>query len=141
MDKGGPSGGPIMDVSFPGSTAATPSSKPVVPAQPLQADPMMTPRPSLLNSTPAAATPAPVQVPTPPAPVQVIPQEQAPDPTMNVKKVEGHEIATPLHKLTNDEPIFGHVGKHKKNKFVIFLIVFLLVGAAAAVYLFLFKAK
>ncbi len=138
MDKGGPvnSGGPIMDVAFPGSTAATPSSKPVMPAQPLQADPMMAPRPSLLDSTPAAATPAPG--PTPP--IQVVSQEAAREQAMNDRKVDGHEIATPLHKLTHEEPIFGHVGKHKKSKLGILLVLLVLAGAAAAGYFFLFKA-
>lgn len=130
-----------MDVAFPGSTAATPSSKPVVPAQPLQADPMMTARPSLIDSQPAAATPVPIQPIAAPALEQAVPKEEVPEPTMNDRKVDGYEIATPLHKLAHQEPFFGHVGKHKKNKFGILLVVLVLAGVAAAAYFFLFKMQ
>ena len=140
MDQGGSTSPvkPVMDVLPP--AAATPASRPVITDhQPLQPDPMMTARPSLIDSPAAAATPVPAQVQAPITPVQTTFQQPALEPAMNGRKVDGHEIADPLHKLTHAEPFYGHVGKHKKNKLTI-LFMLLVLAAAAASYFYLFKA-
>lgn len=129
MDNGRQPGapGPVMDVLPP--AGASPSSKPVITNnQPLQRDPMMATGPSSLDAPITA--PAPVQPelrPTAPSSVPTAPQPARP----------AQPTAEPLHKLAHQEPFFGHVGKHKKNKTPITIVLLLLVALGVGAYLFL----
>ena len=143
MDRGGQTGrprqsGPVMDVLPP--AGATPSSKPVVTDnQPLQADPMMVRRPSLVDAPaarPIPAQPAQDQVQQTPTPQTTPVQSPA-----QSQSEAGISSAEPLHKLAHPEAFFGHVGKHKKNKMVVVLGLLAVVGLCAAAYFFLLGAR
>lgn len=148
METGGPTnanglgGGPVMDVRPPGAVAANPSSKPVITNQPLQADPMMTPRPNPLPNhlnTSLPAESAPLETPAAPTTrdsqvaSSAMPNTPSvmPNPAANTIQTQ----AEPLHKLSHDEPFFGHVPHRRGNKLLIVILVLVLLGGAAGAYL------
>ncbi len=142
-------GQPIMDVSRPGATPASPTSRPVITSnQPLVKDPMM-----------SAAQPVKNDIPI--TPVQNIdhnvetvkqdkinenvtrptPEEYA-EMTANSKPLPvpsnlsdqnlGTNVGNPEtgHTLVNDQASFGHM-KPKRSKKIIWIILFVLLLAAA----------
>lgn len=149
MDQGGPVRRPGMDITPPGGTAAAPSSKPVITnSHPYTPDPMMSTRPRTFDMptttpTPPTPEPAPVQAPAPPEQPKSEPINQSiPEVKVDAKlSVPSQNTFEPLHKLKHEEPFFGHVGKHKKSKVLILLIVVALTVISAVGYFFLVKAK
>ncbi len=126
----------FFDISKPGSTPATPSGRPVIPAtKPVQADPMFAKQ----STGPLPLAPTPTPTPTPPVsptptPSSLVTQPEVPNQIAGVN-------AEPVHKMSHQEAFFGHVGSHHKgrNRFLIVLLVLILAGAGIFGYLTLSK--
>lgn len=130
------SGQPIFDVSHPGATPATPGSKPVIPNQPLQVDPMMsapgTPLDPLasVTQTPPRAPEQEVALP-PSSPEPLVPGlDQKPDKPA-VTPVSAS--AEPVHALSSQNAFFGQIGKRPKGKKLLVGFVSLLLVAGLGV--------
>lgn len=130
------SGQPIFDVSHPGATPATPGSKPVIPNQPLQVDPMMsapgTPLDPLasVTQTPPRAPEQEVALP-PSSPEPLVPGlDQKPDKPA-VTPVSAS--AEPVHVLSSQNAFFGQIGKRPKGKKLLVGFVSLLLVAGLGV--------
>lgn len=130
----------VFDVSKPGGTAATPSSRPtIVTNSPTITDPMFTSAPAnpiapATPETPAPSEPIAPAAPTlPTEPVQPVApvQPAAPQP-------QTESGAEPVHKLAHEEAFYGHVKKPsklgKRILFVVLVVIFAAAGYAAWMY-------
>lgn len=129
----------VFDVSKPGGTAATPSSRPtIVTNSPTITDPMFTTAPvnpiapaaSVAEIAPAPLAPVAPAVPTPPTePVQ---------PVAAPTQSQTESSAEPVHRLAHEEAFYGHIKKPsklgKRILFVVLVIIFAAAGYAAWVY-------
>lgn len=121
----------VFDVSKPGGTAASPSSRPtIVTNSPTISDPMFTTAPANPIAPVAPTVPSSPAEPTQPA----VPAAQ-PAPTPQPPK---ESSAEPVHRLAHEEAFYGHIKKPsklgKRILFVVLVIIFAAAGYAAWVY-------
>lgn len=130
----------VFDVSKPGGTAATPSSRPtIVTNSPTISDPMFTSAPAnpIVPATPE--TPAPSEPIAPAAPTPSTEPVQPVAPMQPAAPTGPQESSAELvHKLAHEEAFYGHVKKPsklgKRILFVVLVLIFAAAGYAAWMY-------
>lgn len=132
----------VFDVSKPGGTAATPSSRPtIVTNSPTITDPMFTSAPANPIVPAAPTTLAPLD-PMPAAPAVPAPANEPVQPVAPIQPVAPtgpqESSAEPVHRLAHEEAFYGHIKKPsklgKRILFVVLVIIFAAAGYAAWVY-------